>query len=345
MSSYKELEQYAKVLGLCFSRTSAFLFKLVAEFSEEGDPCYKLYMKEFNTKYSLSLISLWIHVLHFSAYCVPADLCTTTKHVIPKPTPKKKNKQIFKMATDVLASLNTSRTVKHIFRKSLTVIEENAANNRYLYRSQLGTFVKQITADEYTIIDKLMNLTEYSFYLPVIFKYGNSNKKLFAEFEYLMPMTSKPNCNMVIDMACDVLRALSFLHANNIIHRDVKPANIMMKQANQDQPLWFVLIDFGISVIFINGSEITMDIGTGMFKAPEVASGKPYDEKIDIYSLGATILYLLDEQQYTKQQAKAIETIKWESDILKNIIAKMVNEDPSKRPSADEALMILLDVQ
>jgi len=229
--------------------------------------------------------------------------------------------------------------------ESLTVIEENAANNRYLYRSQLGTFVKQITADEYTIIDKLMNLTEYSFYLPVIFKYGNSNKKLFAEFEYLMPMTSKPNCNMVIDMACDVLRALSFLHANNIIHRDVKPANIMMKQANQDQPLWFVLIDFGISVIFINGSEITMDIGTGMFKAPEVASGKPYDEKIDIYSLGATILYLLDEQQYTKQQAKAIETIKWESDILKNIIAKMVNEDPSKRPSADEALMILLDVQ
>jgi serine/threonine protein kinase len=87
-----------------------------------------------------------------------------------------------------------------------------------------------------------------------------------------------------------VCQALSYLHAENHIHRDVKPANII-DEANQCA----VLVDFGLAEMpKIASREFA---GTIYFIAPEVyTDGQPVDFRADIFSLGATLYYLLTGQ-------------------------------------------------
>lgn len=88
----------------------------------------------------------------------------------------------------------------------------------------------------------------------------------------------------------DVGRALAYAHARNMIHRDVKPANIM----HDVEESRYVLTDFGIAKI-ITGTQFTASggmLGTPAYMAPEQALGEPGDERADIYSLGV-ILYQL----------------------------------------------------
>ncbi|MBN1284973.1 MAG: protein kinase [Anaerolineae bacterium] len=88
----------------------------------------------------------------------------------------------------------------------------------------------------------------------------------------------------------DVGSALAYAHARSMIHRDVKPANIM----HDVEESRYVLTDFGIAKI-ITGTQFTASggmLGTPAYMAPEQALGEPGDERADIYSLGV-ILYQL----------------------------------------------------
>ncbi len=81
--------------------------------------------------------------------------------------------------------------------------------------------------------------------------------------------------------------ALAYAHARNMIHRDVKPANLMI-----DEDSRVVLTDFGIAKI-VTGAQFTSTggmIGTPAYMAPEQGMAEPGDERSDIYSLGA-IMY------------------------------------------------------
>lgn len=80
---------------------------------------------------------------------------------------------------------------------------------------------------------------------------------------------------------------LEYLHNYNIIHRDLKTANILL---SDNGSVW--LADFGVSKILENKiSSFTM-IGTPYYVSPEMFSDKNYDKKIDIWALGC-ILYEL----------------------------------------------------
>ncbi len=83
--------------------------------------------------------------------------------------------------------------------------------------------------------------------------------------------------------------ALSYAHKQNMIHRDVKPANLMLDEDNR-----LVLTDFGIAKI-VTGSQFTATggmVGTPVYMAPEQGMGEAGDERSDLYSLGV-ILYEL----------------------------------------------------
>lgn len=91
-------------------------------------------------------------------------------------------------------------------------------------------------------------------------------------------------------IGASVCEALSHMHGNGIIHRDVKPANILL---GKDGP---VLIDFGLAYIRPSeedGEDLTKPgtiIGTPLYRAPEqLGSGRGYDERVDIYALGGTL--------------------------------------------------------
>lgn len=94
--------------------------------------------------------------------------------------------------------------------------------------------------------------------------------------------------DQALDIVGQVARALAFAHAQGVVHRDVKPANIMVTASGQAK-----LSDFGIAKI--EGTTMTIAgqiLGTPAFMSPEQCSGNPVDHRSDIFSLG-TVLYTL----------------------------------------------------
>ena len=99
-----------------------------------------------------------------------------------------------------------------------------------------------------------------------------------------------------VELIAQVCEGLGAAHAHGIIHRDVKPENVMVTPTPSGGEL-AKLVDFGIARAVDGGeSQLTgvgISIGTPMFMSPEQAMAEPLDARSDVYSTAATLYYAL----------------------------------------------------
>jgi len=117
----------------------------------------------------------------------------------------------------------------------------------------------------------------------------------------------------IICYSKQILRALCIAHENHIIHRDIKPQNIMVLQNGLIK-----VMDFGIAKL-PNAETVTVTdkaIGTVYYMSPEQARGRKIDSRSDIYSFGA-MLYEL-----------ATGELPFTGDTPLSVILKQINDDP-----------------
>jgi serine/threonine-protein kinase len=131
---------------------------------------------------------------------------------------------------------------------------------------------------------------------------GVDDDRQFIVFEYIEGEDLKQRVDragplpvgQVIELGVQIARALAFAHERGIVHRDVKPQNVLLNGEGAVK-----VTDFGIARSLDVERGVTQTgtvLGTSNYIAPEQASGQPVDERSDVYSLGVVLFELLAGQ-------------------------------------------------
>ena len=153
------------------------------------------------------------------------------------------------------------------------------------------------------------------------------------------------------EMARQLLSALSVAHAAGVMHRDVKPSNVLL--GSDDRA---VLTDFGIAT-FQGDPKLTqtgMVMGSPGFTAPERIRGEDASPASDLWSLGATIYAAVEGHGPFEQRGGAITTMSAiinedapeapTAGALAPVIAALLRREPADRPDASAAERMITDV-
>jgi predicted Ser/Thr protein kinase len=142
------------------------------------------------------------------------------------------------------------------------------------------------------------------FYIAMEFIQGTTLHELLAE-QHILPTED------VIQYSRQICKGLDYAHSHGIVHRDVKPANIMITANGTVK-----IMDFGIAKAGGSMTSTGQVLGTPNYMAPEQVKGRPLDGRSDLFSFGV-ILYemLTGEKPFVGQN-------------VTTIIYKIVNENP-----------------
>ena len=127
---------------------------------------------------------------------------------------------------------------------------------------------------------------EGTYYIVMEYIEGHSLAELLRSGGPLAP-------ERAAEIAMDVAEALGFAHSNGVIHRDVKPSNVLLSPDGQVK-----VTDFGIAIVAFGGAESNLTqtgavMGTATYFSPEQAQGKSLDHRSDLYSLGVLLYEML----------------------------------------------------
>ncbi|GAA3404596.1 serine/threonine protein kinase [Paenibacillus hodogayensis] len=139
---------------------------------------------------------------------------------------------------------------------------------------------------------------------------------------------------------CELLQYMHELDSGPVIFRDIKPSNIMIDARDHVR-----LIDFGIARRQTPGRAAdTVALGTIGFAAPELLEHGSSDYRSDLYSLGATLYYLLSEGRTYHAIRKPLELAGGERErLLGELVGKLLDNDPMQRPPSASAVRSMLE--
>jgi len=197
----------------------------------------------------------------------------------------------------------------------------------------------------------------------IVYFYGSVNLENdfsfvteFAPFGSMSSLitTYTTSFKMKVKISLDSARGIQYLHSNGILHRDIKPDNILIFNITSfDGIINAKLTDFGSSRNYnamITNMSFTRGIGTPKYMAPEILDRQHYKKPADIYSFAVTLYELFTKSfAYPKPQfryewniatfvtdGKRLPLDMIQSNDIKNIISNSWINDPLKRYSIDD---------
>jgi DNA-binding NarL/FixJ family response regulator len=205
---------------------------------------------------------------------------------------------------------------------------------------------------EYQILGRIK-----SPYVGKVFGYGFSDNSAYLLMEYLSGGDVRAYFTgnyvdqvRILRIFRQVLTALKDIHAAGVIHRDLKPHNVMFRE---DQSL--AMVDFGIAKV-VDMPGITLEgtlLGTPVYMSPEMIRGLPADPRSDLYSAGV-MLYQMIAKQPPFSGSAAMDIIEQHlnaappplpraHDEFQPLIDTPLAKDPDARPASAAAALKLIE--
>ncbi|CAN1320493.1 Serine/threonine-protein kinase STY13 [Linum perenne] len=154
---------------------------------------------------------------------------------------------------------------------------------------------------------------------------------------------------VVMQLALDLARGMSYLHTMKIVHRDVKTENMLL-----DKSRTVKIADFGVARLEAsNPNDMTGETGTLGYMAPEVLNGNPYNRKCDVYSFGICLweIYCCDmpypDLSFSEMTSAVVrqnlrpEIPRCCPSSLANVMKRCWDANPDRRPEMEEVVSML----
>ena len=253
---------------------------------------------------------------------------------------------------DIEITFSNSEITKSFNREIQILLDLEHQNIIKFY----GIFKDKENKDKFNDIMNKNAVNDVEIYC-MVFEYIKSNLHKYL-IHINKELNSTPSENFVINAYKQILNGLIYLKSKNVIHRNIKPANMLLDDNNN-----LKISNFRLSAIIKEQNSENQDkdkdlyfnnsiVGDKYYVSPEIKMQKKYDYSCDIYSLGLTILRLISKDDpiiYNNDNAERYIDINYinsgYNDYLKKLVIKMINDDPKARPDAKEVYDELLTIE
>src|SRR5687768_15952460 len=159
-----------------------------------------------------------------------------------------------------------------------------------------------------------------TYYIAMELLEGRNLKQIVREYGALEP-------SLAVDIVLQILKAARFAHRRGVVHRDIKPHNVIVDDEGRAKVTDFGIARAGASDMTETGSIM----GTAQYLSPEQAQGQPVDARSDLYSIGIVLYELLTG------------TLPFDADSPVTIALKQVSETPVRLRELNPAVPPALD--
>ncbi|KAJ3226455.1 Serine/threonine-protein kinase 33 [Chytriomyces hyalinus] len=240
---------------------------------------------------------------------------------------------------------------------TVVLVQERSTGESYACKSLKKKAGSQKTYEQLQREVAIMKLVRHA-NIIVLHEVYETSKKIFLVMEHCgggeldETIRSSKKCSdqdvrIIVRRISD---AVGYLHAHGIVHRDIKPQNILLSTMDPLDPLNVKVSDFGLATWVDKCTMMDNVVGTPLYMAPEIIQNLPYSAQCDIWSIGVMTYLLLfgyqRDMERALQKMVAAGKIEYPQEYWKGIAPgaralcdSMLRSDPAKRISAREILM------